>query len=237
LRYWIAIGLLFAATFASAAPLQIEPFKATYAVSYRGVRAGSITFELKREGDNRYVYQSTVAPSMLARVLVSSNATETSHFVVTDQGVQPLHWKLEDGQSNSEKDGELTFDTKAKRIQGTVEDKRVDLPLDQRVQDRMSIQMEVLRALAQGAEPGSIALIDDEKVKTYHYARGQTSQVKTPLGEFNAVLYESTRPGSKRISRMWHAPALGFIPIRAEQVRQGKVETVMQLVELAGRKH
>jgi hypothetical protein len=34
------------------------------------------------------------------------------------------------------------------------------------------------------------------------------------------------------VSRVWHAAALGQVPVRAEQVRKGKVETVMELIEL-----
>lgn len=220
---------------ATAAPTQIEPFKATYAVTYRGLRAGTITFALRREDGNRFVYESTVEPSMLARMLVSEQANETSRFLMTDTGIQPLEWKLEDGQRSTEKDGALKFDRSLGRVTGVVENKRVDLPLEAHLQDRMSIQIEVVRALTQGEEPGQIPLIDDERVKHYSYTRGQTAQVNTPLGEFSAVVYESTRPRSKRISRMWHAPELGYVPIKAEQVRNGKVETVMQLVALEGR--
>lgn len=227
--------LLSSALCVSAAPIAIEPFKATYAVTYRGLRAGNIVFELRREDDGAYVYRSTVQPSMLARVLISPAATETTRFVITDDAVQPLEWKLDDGTSASEKDGQLQFDLANQRVQGTLENKRVDFSLEPHLQDRLSVQMEVLRALLQGQEPGEIPMVDDERVKHYGYQRKKQEQVKTGVGEFSSVVYESTRTRSKRISRMWHAPALGYLPVRAEQVRDGKVETIMQLVALQGR--
>jgi hypothetical protein len=111
----------------------------------------------------------------------------------------------------------------------------VNLPLEPGVQDRLSSQIEVMRLLLQGREPDVIPLIDDNKVKRYHYRRTRTENVKTALGEFETIVYESSRATSKRVSRMWHAPALGYIPVRAEQIRSGKLETVMQLVALEGR--
>ena len=92
-----------------------------------------------------------------------------------------------------------------------------------------------MRALLLSEEPGTIPLIDDERIKTYDYARIRTENVKTGVGEFNSLVYESARKRGKRISRMWHAPAIGYIPVRAEQVREGRIETIMQLVELRGR--
>lgn len=220
---------------AQAAPVQIEPFKATYAVTYRGLTAGNITFELKREGPNRYLYHSSVQPSFLASMVVSSRATEMSRFIITDEGVQPLEWKLEDGTSETAKDGALTFDIAAKRVRGTVENKAVDLTFEGHVQDRMSLQIEVMRALLQDREPGTIPIVDDERIKTYDYVRRRTEKMKTRVGEFDSVVYESTRARGKRLSRMWHAPSLGYLPVRAEQVREGRLETIMQLVSLQGR--
>ena len=236
MKRWLLLGwMLFTTVCAHAAPVQIEPFKATYAVTYRGLNAGHITFELKREGANRYLYHSTVEPSFLAGMVVNRKATEITRFIVTEQGVQPLEWKLEDGTHATAKDGTLKFNLDAHRVHGTVEDKPVDLQFEGHVQARMSLQMAVIRALLQGQEPGTIAIVDDERIKTYDYVRRRTEKMETRVGEFDSVVYESTRARGKRLSRMWHAPSLGFLPVRAEQVREGRLETIMQLVALQGR--
>ncbi len=113
-----------------------------------------------------------------------------------------------------------------------MEGKRIDLPTEPLLQDRLSIQVAVLAALQRSVDPGTIALIDEEQIKHYTYTRAGSGRVKTKAGEFETVLYESTRPGSSRVSRVWHAPELGYLPVRAEQVRKGKVETVMELVRV-----
>ena len=72
--------------------------------------------------------------------------------------------------------------------------------------------------------------MNGDKTREYTYKRGDTEQLDTKIGKLETVIYESTRPGSNRVSKVWHAPKLEYLPVRAEQIRKGKVETVMQLV-------
>jgi hypothetical protein len=96
----------------------------------------------------------------------------------------------------------------------------------------LSIQIDVTTSLLRGEEPGTIPLIDDERVKRYTYRRTGTAVMETPLGSFDTVIYESAREGSSRLSRFWMAPKLDYLPVRAEQIRKGKVETVMEIRSL-----
>jgi hypothetical protein len=89
-----------------------------------------------------------------------------------------------------------------------------------------------MTSLLRGQEPGTIPLIDDERVKHYTYKRTGTAAMDTPLGSMETIIYESGREGSNRLSRFWMAPQLDYIPVRAEQIRKGKVETVMEIRSL-----
>jgi hypothetical protein len=56
--------------------------------------------------------------------------------------------------------------------------------------------------------------------------------METKLGKLDTVLFESTREGSNRQSRFWLVPKMEFLAARAEQIRKGKVETVMVLTKV-----
>jgi Protein of unknown function (DUF3108) len=230
----VARGLLVTACLATyaavAEPALPEPFKVSYHVSYRGIGAGRLVFELKRTAEpGRYEYVSTARPNLLARLVVSSSARESSVLVIDREGVRPLTYRLDDGKSSTDDDASLDFDWDAGRVTGTAGKSTVDLPLEPGLEDRMSIQIEVMADLLAGREPGAIGMIDDGQVKEYIYTREGPEHVKTSLGEFDAVIYSSTRPGSSRVARFWYAEALGYLPVRAEQVRKGRVETVMEI--------
>ena len=208
-----------------------RPFSATYAVSFRGIGAGTITFDFARDAaTGRYIYETHASPSTLARLFVSKAAMERSVMTIDDSGTRPLEWKLEDGKSGNEGDGELHFDWSRNQVTGVVESKPVELTAEPGTQDRSSISIAVTTALLRGIEPGTIPLIDDNRIKRYVYTKKETATVDSALGKLDTVIYESTREGgSSRTSRFWMAPSLEYLPVRAEQIRKGKVETVMVL--------
>ncbi len=223
----MAIALTPAARAAAPAP---QPFVATYEVSYRGLRAGTLTFELERDpATGRYIFETHADPSALARLVVSSAANERSVMEIGPEGVRPTEWRLDDGKSSDKGDGALQFDWAQGVASGTIEREQVELPTEPKMQDRLSIQISVSAALLRGEEPGVIPLIDDNRVKHYTYTRKENAVLDSKLGKLDTVIFESTRPGSSRVSRMWLAPKLDYTPVRAEQIRKGKVETVMVL--------
>ena len=87
--------------------------------------------------------------------------------------------------------------------------------------------------LLQGREPGVYPLIDGDKIKEYEYLKDSTATVKYGGRDLEAVMIRSARTGgSDRITRYWHAPELGYLPVRAERTTKGEVDLVMQLVDL-----
>jgi hypothetical protein len=232
---WLVLMLsaaLLGGTAQAQAP-SLDPFVATYKVSYRGISAGSLKFSLRRDAaTGNYVYETHVDPGLLARLIVSRAAVERSVVSIGPDGVRPLEWQVDDGKSGRAEDGRLTFDWEHGRVTGRVKDKPVDLPTERGLQDRLSIQLAVVAALLRGQEPGTLPLIDDNRVKHYVYTKKQTEALTTPLGKLDTIVYESTREGSSRLSRFWLTPSLQYVPARAEQVRKGKVETVMELTAL-----
>jgi hypothetical protein len=225
--------LAVASATASASSTVPQPFVATYAVTFRGLNGGKLRMQLRPgEQAGQYVFETTANPSTLASFFVNRNAVERSVLEATPDGPRPLSWLADDGKSGHEDDGKLQFDWKAQRVTGESEGKPVSLPTEPGMQDRMSMQVAVMASLQQGKEPGNIAMINDEHIRRYSYARTGTATMDTALGKIDTVIYESTRPGSNRLSRMWHAPSMGYLPVRMEQVRKGKVETVMTLVSV-----
>jgi Protein of unknown function (DUF3108) len=227
---WTILGCLML-TSAQADAVVLQPFVATYAVTFRGLDAGQLEMTLRHDADaERYTFETRAKPSTLARLVIGRNALEQSTFEMTDSGIRPLSWQLEDGKNGTDGDGKLTFDWSRNQAIGEYEGKPVDLPLQPGLQDRLSIQLAVSAALVSGKEPGSVVMLNGDRTRTYDYSKGATTQLQTPLGKVETIIYESTRPNSNRVSKVWHAPSLGFVPVRAEQIRKGKVETVMTLV-------
>lgn len=227
---WLSIAANAAFAQTAIAP---QPFVAIYTVSYRGIEGGTLRMELRRDASNgHYIFETRANPNVLARFFISRDAVERTELEVTADGIRPLLWETEDGKSGNKGDGRLQFNWAEQTVTGTYEGKPVNLPLKPGMEDRLSIQIVAMTALLRGKEPGTIEMVNGDSVREYTYTRGKTESLETKLGKFDTIVYESTRPNSNRVSRVWHAAALEYLPVRAEQVRKGKVETVMVLTAL-----
>ena len=115
----------------------------------------------------------------------------------------------------------LAFDWRTGRVHGTAADLPVDIGTEPGLQDAASIQALVVARLAQGDEPGTISMIEKDRVKRYRYTLLRRERLKTAIGEYDTVVYRSARDGSSRETVSWYAPALGYALLRAEQRRDG----------------
>jgi len=201
-----------------------QPFQVTFDVQWRGMGAGTSTLQLVRKGPNEYTYTSTNVARGIFRLALPDAITQTSDFSIVNGQVRPSTYVADDGSDDTSRDVSLKFDWEKNRVTGIAEDKPVDQPLKPGVQDSLSVQIALMCALAAGESPKSFHLIDKDEVKEYQYTREGNATLDTPIGKLDTVVYTSQRQGASRLTRLWIAPSLGYLPVRAEQIRKGKRE-------------
>ena len=207
-------------------------FVAKFAIVWKGITAGYSTLELNRTAPNSYTYRSRNVARGIFKLAFPDVISQTSILSVVNGEVRPTSYHADDGEPDSDKAVTLRFDWQAGRITGIAEKKPIDLALPSGTQDSLSVQIELMRELAAGGSPKNFWLIDNDEVKEYKYTREGTETLDTPLGNLDAVRYRSEHAGSDRITRLWLAPALGYLPIRAERSRAGKIDFSLVIREL-----
>ena len=202
---------------------QFAPFTADYDVHYGSVDVGSSRTRVLRSAEpGRWIIESRSNASGLARLVAGGTLLQRSTFDLDTSGVRPLKYHFDDGTKQSDRDVRLEFDWHASRVRGTAEDEPVDVATAPGLQDAASIQALVLARLRHGAEPGTIDMIEKDRIKRYQYTLLRRERLKTAIGELDTVVYRSAREGSGRETHFWYAPALGYALVRAEQHRDGK---------------
>jgi Protein of unknown function (DUF3108) len=83
--------------------------------------------------------------------------------------------------------------------------------------------------LKRGNLPKTFQIIDKDQLKEFNYTQEGNAKIRTEIGEIDTVIVTSQRAGNNRILRMWFAPSLGFVPVKAERSRDGKVEIAMHI--------
>lgn len=234
-----AVALLVLAAPFAAAPVRadptppLQPYTARYQVSYRGLSGGELESKFRRgEQPNLWQYETRVFPNLFGRIAVSSQARELSTMLVSPDGVRPLSFTFNDGASDRHKDVRLAYDWTAGRLTGTAEGKPVAIDLTPGIQDTASVQAAMIQARLAGRTPESFKIVAGGKLREYRYWMEGRQQVMTPFGQVQAEVWVNAREGSNRVSKVWHAPSLGFVPVQAIQYRKGNPEVQMKLVRL-----
>jgi hypothetical protein len=218
----LAIGTL---AFLAAVPAfgddSLSPFVAEYDVRYGRMAVGTSRTELAR-ADDHWVMETTSTASGFARVVASGTLRQRSEFEATAEGLRPRRYSFDDGTSRTGRDISLDFDWGAARVHGTAEDTAVDVATVEGLQDAASMQALVIARLRAGREPGTIAMIEKDKLKYYRYSLVRRETLTTAIGEVDTVVYRAARDGSERETLTWHAPKLGYAAVQAEQRIGGK---------------
>lgn len=230
-RLTLCAALAFAAA-AGAADWAPRPFHATYAVQWKGLNAGTSTLELRRTGEQSWSYASRNVARGIFRIAIPDAVTQSSELRYRDGAPQPLRYRADDGGEATDRDVSLDFDWARMRVTGRAEDAAVDLPVPADAQDPMSVQLAQMHAAATGGTPVRFHTVDKDEVKTYDFVRTGSQKLATALGELDTEIYESRRDGSSRLIRIWMAPSLDYLPVRAERRRDGKVEFAMAIRSL-----
>jgi hypothetical protein len=150
--------------------------------------------------------------------------TQISTFKIEGGHVVPMTYR---GIDEKDRPIDLAFDWEKKRVTGTAKERSVDLELPDGAQDAMSLQIASLRSLASGKLDATAWMIDANKLKQYELRLEGNARIETELGALDTLIYVSRRANSDRYTRTWVAPALGYLPVKAESVRGKKVEVTL----------
>jgi hypothetical protein len=210
----------------------LRPFKAEFALEWRGMNAASASLELTRQAGGHYTYVSRNTARGVFRAVLPGELVQTSRLLVEAGQVRPLSYRGDDGSPDQRRDVSLDFDWERQRVTGIAETQPVDLALQSGLQDIMSVQIALIVDLLGGRKPSMYTLVDKNRIKEYLYTGEGTARLDTVLGPLDTVIWSSRRPGSDRVTRVWYAPSLGFAPVRAERRDGEKLEWAMRLLTL-----
>lgn len=214
--------LVVAGSAAQADPIDLKPFKVTFTAEWKGISAATSTLELRKAGPDTFVFETVNTPHGLFRMALPDSLTQASTFKLVDGRVVPLTFR---GSDEKERPIDLTFDWQGKRVTGTAKARAIDIVIPEDAQDPMSLQIASLRNLAKGTIQNPVSLVDgDGKLKEYELKQEGTARLETALGTLDTIVYTSRRAEGERLTRTWVAPALGYLPVKAERTRGKKTE-------------
>jgi hypothetical protein len=234
-RWPILVVLALAGHTAHAADADIAIYTATYRVAYKGREAGTAEFGVRYLADRDvYEFSSRVMAKGMLKLARPNPAVERSEFRVAAGAIQPLQFWYEDGSRSGEDNFHIEFDWERRVATVDSADARREFALPESVLDRGSLQVALMRELAAKGAAGTLKLADEDGIVEYEYTDGGTATMPTGAGPVATRVLTQQRAGSSRVTSLWMAPELRFLPVRIEQRRDGEVQTAFELLNVSG---
>ncbi len=207
----------------------VQPFVARYDVSWHGIGAGTSTLTLAPAAGGAFTYSSDIQASGLFSLVFPDALVQSSTFMLRNGRVSPLSYREGGMARDHSQDVSLTFDWDTHQVAGTAGNRTVAASFPDGVLDPMAVQVELMRELRLGQSPTHFTLWDKDEAKEYNYTRERTETLDTPLGRLDTVVYRSDRPDSDRVTRLWLAPSLGWLPVQAARSRGDSTDLAMKI--------
>ena len=217
-RILAVLALFFAVSAAGAA--ELTPHRAEYKVKI-SIVSGQLNTEL-RAVDSGYIATHAVKAVGLSRLLTRGTIKVSSEFTENEDGIWPVTLHEVDTVRN-DPEVQIEFDWATLMATGTVGDKEVALQLDGISHDNVSVQYALMHDLMNGGPKESYVLFDIDKMRVAHVRNIGTKRVKTKAGSYDVVGIQHQKEGSSRITTLWCAPELDYLPVIIEQRRDKKL--------------
>jgi len=205
---------------AAAGAADLTPHRAEYKVKI-SVVSGQLNTEL-RAVDSGFVATHAVKPVGVSRILTNGRMKVSSVFSTGANGVRPVKFHEVDTIKH-EPEVQLSFDWTTNTASGTVGEDDVTIQLEGVSHDNVSIQYALMHDLLNGQPKDTYVLFDVDKMRVANVRNIGTKKVKTKAGSFEVVGIQHQKEGSSRVTTLWCAPELGFLPVIIEQHRKKKL--------------
>ena len=211
---------LFAPLLASEAEGTLVPHTATYKIKI-SIASGRLKSNVQKT-DTGFSVVSVIEPTGLANLFLRGTIEERAQFEMGPHGVLPRYYSSNDQLTKGKPVQDFTFDWDGGLVGGTVNDEFYEYELSDNMRDRVTIQYQLMHNFVSGIEIDEYRMLDGDEVKDLTVTSLGTKEIKVPFGRFEAIGVQHQAAGSKRVSTLWLAEELGYLPVLIEQHRKGK---------------
>ncbi len=226
---WLTGLLLAQFAGVSVAEPVLTPHVAEYKIKI-SVLGGTLRTRLDTD-EYGYRAESAIEATGMSRIVARGAIREKSQFVESPDGLRPDRFQSADTMSRRGEVVDFDFDWDASEIIGTINGADFQTKIDGIVHDRVSLQYGLMHDLLNGVQRTEYSLQDAEKFKPLSISNIGSKQVKVPFGNFEAIGIQHQSAGSSRVTTLWCAEKLGFLPVIIEQHRKGKLKVRAVLTE------
>ncbi len=209
------------------------PYEARYAIYRNGRLTGKLEVALERHGERWIIRSNGSGTHGLARILAASDSEQALGRLM-DGRFRPDFYTRHTRWAGIDDRWKVEFDWTARRV--AIQHDRHDKVWVQMVGDSLdplSLKLEMRQRLRRTGQDLRFHMVEEDEIDEQNFRRLPGEWLETSLGCVLTVPVEKIRHESKRYTRAWHAPDLGFIEVRMEHGKTGGSHHEVRITELA----
>lgn len=181
----------------------------------------TVNNRLTQTADNQYELLFK-AESMLGSITEQSKL----QWNPVQQTVSPLHYSYARRSVGKDRTAELSFDWKNKTVTNNVQKTSWQMDITQKVQDKLSYQIQMQQDLLNGGESFTYQIADGGRLKEYKFTIVGDEILDTPLGKVNTIKVKRSRENDERVTYAWLAKDWNYLLVRLQQEEKGDAYTI-----------
>jgi hypothetical protein len=207
-------------------------FRATFLLNTRGIDVGTTQWELGPLSAGRYFFSIASETIGIAKLFRDERVQERSEWELAGDQVRPLRYSSSRVGGKREREMQIDFDWSTAKASSTLNGNNSTAPLKSGTLDKLTYFIALMNDLSSGVTEARYAVADGEKSKTYLLKVVGEEQIDTVLGPLNTTVVERTQSGKSRVTRMWCAQGLQFLPVQIEHIEDdGTVRFTLTALE------
>jgi len=200
----------------------LPDFTATYSVTRGVLTIGTARISLTREPGGGYHYESHSWPSRLASLFNKIKLHETSSGQMNGYELRPEQYHYLRTGGNAERVAHLNFDWQAGLVVNNVAGSRWKMAVPDGTHDKLSTQLGMMAALAQGKKNFSFDVADGGTLKKFRYRVLGWKSLEVPAGSFRTVKITMSSGKGRHKTLAWCAPELNYLPVKIVRQEPGE---------------
>ncbi len=230
IKNWIVpLLILYAPISFSDTFLPIKPHHANYKVNVRGI-GGSLTTTVS-EFNKNYKAINKLETKGIVSIFMRGSVAESSEFFIDNRKLKPLLFTSTDTLSPKDKEIMIDFNWKENKISTTIDTENDERASKELIYDRVTLKYALMTDLKNNQLPNYYKLFEGEEIKHIEVSNLGKKNINVPFGEFEVVGIKNQTKGSSKLSILWCAKELDYLPVQIEQYRSNKLWMRANLTE------
>jgi hypothetical protein len=233
-----ATACLLLAAMATAAAVEITmpaEFNVNYDVYRSGIKIARMQRHFSRLDDGNLQYRSETNVTGLASIFRNDRIIEASTWQLNDGKIVPKLYEYQHTGTKRQRNVTVTFDWEQNEITNSVNGSTWKMPTTDGMLDKLLYQFSIMLDLQAGKSSLIYTIADGGTEKTYLFELLGEEVIDTPLGDLHTIKLIRRRADDRnnRQSIFWSAPALGYLPVKLEDVDDDE-KTIVIINSLSG---